>query len=246
MQWSVPLKLDVIIDYVDNAGARSKRPADIHKADYYETSGSAPRIRLHARGPRTYYLHKIFSFTDTSTGEIHEDAAGVIAFLASALARQGLPQPPGWPVWGTIPFNTSDFGINFGPDGMAEGWFFGVSTAFRAALGITRHPTAKGWLRRVPPVLSFDAGDHFHAPARPREAWDRQSLWMTWTIQVMTDFGDQGLCIALRKWTDGAMGDPVFIALTQEQLEAALRYGPERLQGLPTQTEPFRAWPDGE
>lgn len=253
MDWSASLHLDVTLDYINRFGIRQRQHAFIYRADYYLTPELSPRLRLmwrrmNAIGGRetdktqgSCFLHRLCAFIDPRTGEVYEDTR---TYLSSALQQLGLPQPPDWPVMGTVPFQTSDFDITFGPDGLVADWFFAVPSSFRVALGITPNPGERGWLRRVPPVLSFEIGDSFHAPARLPEKWEVQRHWLNWTIQVDADFGEQGISVVLREWRAGEVVALTYYAIAQETLESVLRHGPAMLDGCPCQATRFKSWPD--
>ncbi|MBP7336885.1 hypothetical protein [Niveispirillum sp.] len=255
MSWSVRLPLDLTINYLNRDGRRRRQQMSLKTLEWDLTATGTPRIAMkgwvqgddEAHGkPKTLHLHRALSAIDNRTGEIFDEQQ-IADFLARELTARGLPQPPRWIGLGAYQLRVTedDIDVQFGADNLAVGWFFAVPSAFRAALDIVRLPaSADGkWSRGLPPYLDFSEGDHFHAPARPRDAWERQRMWMTWTLHVQKIFNEEGVCLAIREWIDGNAAGLIYVAARPVQIEQILRLGPDAWKYLSSSGKPFLEWP---
>lgn len=154
---------------------------------------------------------------------------------------------------------TEDFGISFA-SGIAEGWVFGVPEAFRDQLDISlsvyvdkaatadvrrrmpvgpdgRPPVVyrQAWTRGSPPLLSFDIGHRFYAPAGAgRLAWGDALGVLEWGAAVVSASPDtltgQGTVVAeLTRYVAGRVAGRRTVSLSQAEFEALLRHGCDML-----------------
>lgn len=182
----------IVLDYVDRAGERADHDVVLSQISAYLTEKDAYRIRVKVRdrdepgAPATFLSHRILSVLDPVTGESSEDVAG---FLASVIAEADGRQPDLWPSRDADRLFTTDLGMTFDADGYATDHAFGIHKAFRAALDIRY--IGERWVRGVPPVLAFEAGDVFACPPqRGRRPWDEERMTTDNRIQVVDAVAD--------------------------------------------------------
>lgn len=143
---------------------------------------------------KSYLSDRIVHFFDPETGEVFEN---VDERLAEMIRDAGGKQPVEWP---QERLRRREIDVTFDKNGFAEGWFFGVRSAFRSALDIImetahykettpdgrkRTLSEKFWSQGTPPAYSFSVGDMVYAPALPDMPWSLLQPKLSHTVQVV-------------------------------------------------------------
>lgn len=211
------------LTYVDSNRVLAQHDVSLVQMHEYETADGTYRVALRCRDAegdgklKDFLSHRIQKLTDLDTGEIAEEPS---AFLAQLLRDSGGRQPRHWPSAEKHAIRTTTIDVDFGPDGFAVGWVFGVHQSFRAALdieclaGSMRRPL---WTQGIPPRYQFEVGDIFHSPA----PWGPNTRH---SIQVKTA-NDQELTISIMTVQDQRVVASRNMAITQKMLVDLLKNG---------------------
>lgn len=245
------------LDYIARDRGRRRVIVKILALSMGATKGGAPRVwmKLREKGAlqlKTYISSRLIAIFDPVTGEILAEDDAAMDWIAKALDAE---LPPFWPV---ERLRTTDIPIIFDSEGYAEGWFFGVSAAFRDALDIvwtktkvvdTDPLTGKKhtlelaeWTRGVPPAYSFSDFDVAYAPplrgVLKSSPWAEQQRAMMFAVSVIESLPDMAvdrrvspgrLTVSLQTYSDGKIIDERKIELSQSEFVTLLKEGPQSL-----------------
>ncbi|MHA7064067.1 hypothetical protein [Azospirillum argentinense] len=211
------------LDYVGSDRVRSRRVVTLVQVDEYDTDDGTYRVSLRCReeGERRlkdFLSNRILEIADKDTGEIVSD---IPKYLSGLLLEAGGVQPRYWPRPETDPIRTTSIDINFGNDGFAIGWVFGVHKAFRSALDILCNMEAstrsKVWTQGIPPNYSFEAGDIFYHPF----PWGPETKWSIRIISIK----DRILKVLICEWDNSRVVSQEEKSIAQTELVKILRDG---------------------
>jgi hypothetical protein len=144
------LSFDVDLRYQDSLGKVTDRRVTVRSLDLDPEPGSIAGICHLRRGLRRFQIDRLVRISHPVTGEVIADAVPWLVERAKG-PQDGVPPAPR----SRRSIVTTRF-----TDGMAEGWAFGVSEAFKAALDISvdRWPlTDRGGIRREIEALGIKA-----------------------------------------------------------------------------------------
>jgi hypothetical protein len=245
------------LDYIARDRARRRIIAKIFELSMGTTAGGAPRVRMRLREEgasqqKTFISSRLTLIFDPVTGEVLAEDDAAMVWIAQALDAE---LPPFWPV---ERLRTTDIPVTFDAEGYAEGWFFGVSAAFRDALDIVWTKTQvtnidphtgkkykrelEAWTRGMPPAYSFSEFDVAYAPplreALKSAAWAEQQRAMTFAVSVVEALPDLAVDrrvspgqvkINLQTYLNGEIINQEQIELSQSQFVTLLKEGPQSL-----------------
>lgn len=230
----VSLLNDVLIHYADTRGGPAAwRIISVWSA-HRRDNDIMIEAYCHLRQARRSFLGcRVIDVSDIETGEEIDRHQWFADLLGIPVAEVGQTIT----AVSTRSVRTAAIKPVFGQDGLAEGWHFGVSLAFRAALDIelttykVRSTEAgktewlRAWTQGLPPNYSFDVGDFFVSPPRARlTSWAEALPLLTDTI-VVTGQTDGRLTCECRQVHTRIVGPPDVQHWTQDELVTVLRDG---------------------
>lgn len=226
------------IEYNTPSRILEKRVIEVQSFIQYKTDAGTQRIRIESstdKGHRSFLTHRIISVKNLQTNQTYitpEDA------FTQIIKDNNGQQPDEWPF---EQLRTQNIALTFEND-FVQGWFFGVHSAFKAALDIKYEdiqnkgkPRHKLMTMGLPPAFSFAQGDSFYAPQIKLEKWEDSLKKLSHIIQVKKATPDT---ISKRKitpgtveydlWTvkNGQLSDKRTLTISQKDFADILKHGP--------------------